>query len=42
MALAKAEKERFAIIDASSSVEVVVKDCIEALAPELASVGAAK
>lgn len=42
MALAKADKERFAIIDASLSVEDVIRACIEALAPELASVGAAK
>lgn len=42
MSLAKAQKERFAIIDASQPVEEVVRACIEALAPELASVGAAK
>lgn len=40
MSLAKAEPERFVIIDASPSVEEVVQACIEALAPELAQVGA--
>lgn len=41
MALAEANKERFIIIDASRPVEEVVRACIDALAPELASVGSA-
>jgi dTMP kinase len=41
MARAEADKKRFIIIDASPSVEDVVRACIEALAPELASVGSA-
>ncbi|MFQ6672808.1 MAG: dTMP kinase [Candidatus Tectimicrobiota bacterium] len=39
-ALAEAHPDRFAIIDASGPVEVVVDACLEALAPLLASVEA--